>query len=101
MAAEEQLEHVAIDVNRLRNDFLDRYIICEEIGRGAYGVVYRAIERATGRTWAAKVVQVRPGVKKENVLHEIAIMSQLHHDKLLALHEAFDLGNEVVLIEEL
>uniref|UniRef100_A0A914XER3 Uncharacterized protein n=1 Tax=Plectus sambesii TaxID=2011161 RepID=A0A914XER3_9BILA len=94
-------EYRTIDVNRLPNDLQSKYIICEELGRGAYGTVYRAIERATGKTWAAKVVQVRPGVKRESVLHEINIMNQLHHEKLLYLHEAFDMGHEMCLIEEL
>ncbi|CAJ0566744.1 unnamed protein product, partial [Mesorhabditis spiculigera] len=89
-----------VDLNRIPNDLQAKYIICEELGRGAYGTVYRAIERATGKTWAAKMVQVRPGVKKENVLHEMDMMNQLHHEKLLHLHEAFDLGNEMCLIEE-
>lgn len=40
-------------------------------------------------------------MKKENVVHEINMMNQLHHEKLLHLHEAFDLGNEMCLIEEL
>ncbi|CAI5451947.1 unnamed protein product [Caenorhabditis angaria] len=93
-------EYKEIDIHRLPNDLQAKYIIHEELGKGAYGTVYRATERATGKTWAAKMVQVRPGVKKENVIHEIAIMNQLHHDKLLNLHEAFDMGNEMVLIEE-
>ncbi|KJH43328.1 kinase domain protein [Dictyocaulus viviparus] len=76
------------------------YTICEELGKGAYGTVYRAIEKSTGKTWAAKVVQVRPGVKRDDVLHEISVMSELHHDKLLKLHEAFDLGYEICLIVE-
>ena len=73
----------------------------EELGRGAYGTVFRAIERATGKSWAVKIVEVRPGVKKEVVIHEICMMNQLHHEKLLNLHEAFDLGNEMFLVEEL
>ena len=32
--------------------------------------------------------------------HEIDIMRSLQHEKLLNLHEAFDLGKEMVLIEE-
>lgn len=120
----EPIAYRTIDVNRLPNDLQSKvklfinffvillansdyddmwfqYIIMEELGRGAYGTVYRAVERATGKSWAAKVVQVRPGVKKEAVFHEIHMMNQLHHEKLLNLHEAFDLGNEMVLIEEL
>ncbi|KIH54753.1 kinase domain protein [Ancylostoma duodenale] len=90
----------AIDANRLPSDLEAKYIICEELGQGAYGTVYRAIEKATGKTWAAKMVQVRPGVKREDVLHEISMMNQLNHEKLLNLHEAFDLGSEICLIEE-
>ncbi|KHJ84931.1 fibronectin type III domain protein [Oesophagostomum dentatum] len=97
----EDVEKKAIDVNRMPNDLEAKYTICEELGQGAYGTVYRAIEKATGKTWAAKMVQVRPGVKREDVLHEISVMNQLHHDKLLQLHEAFDLGSEICLIEEL
>ncbi|KHN81711.1 Titin [Toxocara canis] len=33
-------------------------------------------------------------------MHEINMMNQLHHEKLLNLHEAFDLGNQMCLIEE-
>ncbi|VDL87530.1 unnamed protein product, partial [Nippostrongylus brasiliensis] len=87
-------EHKPIDINHLPNDLQAKYIICEELGQGAYGTVYRAIEKATGKTWAAKMVKVRPGVKREDVLHEITIMNELNHEKLLNLHEAFDLGNE-------
>ncbi|VDO75103.1 unnamed protein product [Haemonchus placei] len=50
-------KHKPIDVNRLPNDLQAKYIICEELGQGAYGTVYRAIEKATGKTWAAKMVQ--------------------------------------------
>lgn len=40
------------------SEFFFQYIICEELGQGAYGTVYRAIEKATGKTWAAKMIQV-------------------------------------------
>lgn len=96
----EPSEYKTIDIHRLPNDLQAKYIIHEELGKGAYGTVYRATEKATGKTWAAKMVQVRPGVKKENVIHEISMMNQLHHEKLLNLHEAFDMGNEMWLIEE-
>uniref|UniRef100_A0A158PAH3 Protein kinase domain-containing protein n=1 Tax=Angiostrongylus cantonensis TaxID=6313 RepID=A0A158PAH3_ANGCA len=96
----DQLDQKTTDVQRTTTDFEAKYTICEELGQGAYGTVYRAIEKATGKTWAAKMVQVRPGVKREDVLHEISVMSQLHHDKLLELHESFDLGHEMCLIVE-
>ncbi|KAK6753136.1 hypothetical protein RB195_012624 [Necator americanus] len=93
-------DHKIIDINHLPNDLQAKYIICEELGQGAYGTVHRAVEKATGKTWAAKMIQVRPGVKRDDVIHEILVMNELNHDKLLHLHEAFDLGNEMCLIEE-
>ncbi|ESO99756.1 hypothetical protein LOTGIDRAFT_141643, partial [Lottia gigantea] len=89
-----------IDVNSIKGDVLGKYIICEELGRGAFGVVYRAIERATGKNWAAKFIHCRP-FEKDLVRREIEIMSHLHHKKLLQLHEAFDQPGEMVMILEL
>ncbi|KAK7507540.1 hypothetical protein BaRGS_00001475, partial [Batillaria attramentaria] len=89
-----------VDVNRIQGDVLGKYIICEELGRGAFGVVYRAIERATKKNWAAKFVRCRPG-DKDLVRREIELMNSLHHPKLLQLHEAFDQTGEMVMILEL
>lgn len=68
--------------------------------RGAFGVVHRAIERATSKNWAAKFVRCRHG-DKDLVRREIELMSDLHHPKLLQLHEAFDQTGEMVMILEL
>ena len=70
------------------------------IARGAFGVVHRAIERATTKNWAAKFVRCRPG-DKDLVRREIELMNSLHHPKLLQLHEAFDQTGEMVMILEL
>ena len=84
----------------MRGDVLGKYIICEELGRGAFGVVHRAIERATGKNWAAKFIHCKPK-EKEVVRHEIDIMNSLHHPKLMQLHEAFDSAGEMVMILEM
>uniref|UniRef100_A0A0B7BSV9 Uncharacterized protein n=1 Tax=Arion vulgaris TaxID=1028688 RepID=A0A0B7BSV9_9EUPU len=89
-----------VDVNCIQGDVLGKYIICEELGRGAFGVVHRAVERATGKNWAAKFIHCRPQ-DKDVIRHEIDIMNRLHHPKLLQLHEAFDQRGEMVMILEL
>ncbi|CAG2187953.1 Myosin light chain kinase, smooth muscle,Myosin light chain kinase family member 4,Death-associated protein kinase 2,Myosin light chain kinase 3,Death-associated protein kinase 1,Death-associated protein kinase 3,Myosin light chain kinase 2, skeletal/cardiac muscle [Mytilus edulis] len=89
-----------VNPDRIKGDVLGKYIICEEIGRGAFGVVHRAIERATNKNWAAKFIRCKPH-EKEIVRHEIDIMNELHHAKLLQLHEAFDQAGEMVTILEL
>ena len=63
-------------------------------------MVHRAVERATGKNWAAKFIHCRPQ-DKDIIRHEIDIMNSLHHEKLLQLHEAFDQRGEMVMILEL
>jgi serine/threonine protein kinase len=68
--------------------------------RGAYGIVFRAIERATGRNWALKFVSCG-AVEKQLVRQEAAVMNELHHPRLLQLHDAFDLPGEMAMVLEL
>nr|AZI15635.1 UNC-22 [Auanema rhodensis] len=79
---------------------LDHYDIHEEIGTGAFGVVHRCTERATGNTFAAKFVMTPHEADKDTVRKEINTMSVLRHPKLINLHDAFDDQNEMVMIYE-
>lgn len=79
----------------------DKYEILEEIGTGAFGVVHRCRERATGNIFAAKFIPVSHVMEKELIKKEIDIMNQLHHRKLINLHDAFEDDDEMVLIFEL
>ncbi|KAG7296949.1 hypothetical protein JYU34_019855 [Plutella xylostella] len=78
----------------------DKYDILEEIGTGAFGVVHRCRERATGNVFAAKFIPVAGAMEKELIKKEIDIMNQLHHRKLINLHDAFEDDDEMVLIFE-
>ena len=79
----------------------DYYDIFEEIGSGAFGVVHRAVEKKTGRSFAAKFIPTPSPAEKTTVRKECDIMNQLIHPKLLNLHDIFDEGDEMVLITEL
>ncbi|XP_015183294.1 PREDICTED: twitchin isoform X5 [Polistes dominula] len=78
----------------------DKYDILEEIGTGAFGVVHRCRERSTGNIFAAKFIPVSHVMEKELIRKEIDIMNQLHHPKLINLHDAFEDDDEMVLIFE-
>ncbi|KAG8238874.1 hypothetical protein J437_LFUL018785 [Ladona fulva] len=78
----------------------DYYDILEEIGTGAFGVVHRCRERKTGNIFAAKFIPVSHMMEKELIRKEIDIMNQLHHPKLINLHDAFEDDDEMVLIFE-
>lgn len=79
----------------------EKYEILEEIGTGAFGVVHRCRERKTGNIFAAKFIPVSHAMEKDLIRKEIDIMNQLHHRKLINLHDAFEDDDEMVLIFEL
>lgn len=79
----------------------DDYDILEEIGTGAFGVVHRCRERKTGNIFAAKFIPCSHAMEKDLIRKEIDIMNQLHHSKLINLHDAFEDDDEMVLIYEL
>ena len=68
--------------------------------RGSYGVVYRAVEKKTGKSFAAKFLRCQ-GVERDVVKREIKIMEHLHHRSLLSLHEIFENDEEIVMVLEL
>ncbi|XP_058467261.1 twitchin isoform X5 [Malaya genurostris] len=78
----------------------DLYEILEEIGTGAFGVVHRCRERKTGNVFAAKFIPVSTNSERDLIRKEIDIMNQLHHRKLIHLHDAFEDDDEFVLIYE-
>jgi len=70
------------------------------VDRGTFGVVHRAIERATGRNWAAKFVACTT-IERAMVRGEIDVRNDLRHPNLLQLHEAFETHGEMAFILEL
>ncbi|XP_029654345.1 cyclin-dependent kinase 10-like [Octopus sinensis] len=73
---------------------IDRFEILNTIGEGAYGVVYRAINRRSREIFALKRVKMNPG--KQSVvgipvtaLREINILLNLQHEHLVNFKEVF------------
>ncbi|XP_017494185.1 PREDICTED: twitchin-like, partial [Rhagoletis zephyria] len=90
---------MAVDV-KANQSVYDYYEILEEIGVGAFGVVHRCREKKSGRIFAAKFIPVSHPTEKALIRKEIDIMNQLHHVKLIRLHDAFEEDDEMVLIYE-
>ena len=78
----------------------DYYDIYEELGSGAFGVVHRAVEKSSGRSFAAKFIATPSVSEKASVRRECDMMNHLIHQRLLNLHDVFDEGDEMCLITE-
>ncbi|XP_012537087.1 obscurin isoform X3 [Monomorium pharaonis] len=89
-----------MDVKPRDKPFDDLYDLGDELGRGTQGVTYHAVERNTGRNYASKIMHGR-GDLKPFMYNEMEAMNNLHHRKLLRLHDAFETNDSVTLIMEL
>ncbi|XP_015214644.2 striated muscle preferentially expressed protein kinase isoform X1 [Lepisosteus oculatus] len=75
------------------------YTFMDEKARGRYGVIRECRENATGKLFMAKIVPYEPE-SKQAVLQEYEILKSLHHEKIMALHEAYVTPRYLVLISE-
>lgn len=79
---------------------MKRYRLEEQIGVGYYAEVYRAIEVATGRVYAAKVYADEPA-KREAAAREREAFAQLRHPRLPALRDSFEHDGRIYVVMEL
>uniref|UniRef100_A0A3Q2DSB0 Striated muscle preferentially expressed protein kinase-like n=1 Tax=Cyprinodon variegatus TaxID=28743 RepID=A0A3Q2DSB0_CYPVA len=66
---------------------------------GRFGVIRECRENATGNLFMAKIVPYEADTKQA-VLQEYDILKSLHHDRIMALHEAYVTPRYLVLISE-
>nr|XP_020647830.1 striated muscle preferentially expressed protein kinase isoform X2 [Pogona vitticeps] len=75
------------------------YTFLDEKARGRFGVIRECKENATGKRFMAKIVPYEMD-NKQSVLQEYEILKGLHHERLMALHEAYITPRYLVLIAE-
>ncbi|KAM9235530.1 striated muscle preferentially expressed protein kinase [Leptosomus discolor] len=75
------------------------YTFLDEKARGRFGVIRLCKENATGKLFMAKIVPYE-AERKQSVLQEYEILKALHHERIMALHEAYITPRYLVLICE-
>ncbi len=78
-------------------EMINQYMIQEEIGKGAMGVVYKVIDSMTGNVYAIKSIKYNESDamsqhrnRMSALRNEIAIMKLLDHPNIVRLHEIID-----------
>jgi serine/threonine protein kinase len=81
----------------------DYYDICELLGTGAAGHVYRGIKKDTGKEWAVKVIDTRKIAEQDIsvVIKEAELLRSIHHPNVMRLEDIFAGENEMHLVMEL
>jgi len=81
----------------------ENYDVGEEIGRGAFSVVKRAVQRKTKEECAIKFIEKKFVDKQDLVLlaREIDIMKKVSHPNVLKLREVYETEETIALVMEL
>uniref|UniRef100_UPI00398EA67F NUAK family SNF1-like kinase 1 n=1 Tax=Pristiophorus japonicus TaxID=55135 RepID=UPI00398EA67F len=84
-----------------KHNLKHRYHILQTLGRGAYGKVKKAQERATGRTVAIKSVRkdkVQEELDRIHIQREMEIMSSLNHPNIIRIYEVFENKDKIIIV---
>ncbi|XP_057302411.1 serine/threonine-protein kinase PAK 3-like [Hydractinia symbiolongicarpus] len=77
-----------------------KYTKFEKIGQGASGVVYTAIEVATGNEVAIKQMNLSQQPKKELIINEILVMRENKHPNIVNYVDSYLVGEELWVVME-
>eukprot|EP00873_Tetraselmis_striata_P000634 jgi/Tetstr1/420898/TSEL_011961.t1 len=83
----------------LDSPVIQRYRLGNILGIGACGTVHLAIDLATGKEWACKVV--RGAAHRTIQLKEIELLKQIDHPSVVRYREHFTIGDSLHIIMEL
>src|SRR5205085_12690496 len=87
LAEAPRLEPAELEARRLKpGDRVGRFEIIEELGRGGFGVVYRARDTELGRQVAVKAVRFAAGARPEQLRQEAAIAARPQPPNIDQLH---------------
>lgn len=89
-------------VNIKRGRLEDHYEILDKLGTGAYGFVYKAIDRRTSQVRAIKTLEIPENKEKYNrVIEEVNILRSLDHPNILTIFEVIQENKKLHIVTEL
>jgi serine/threonine protein kinase len=83
-----------------KKKFAELYQVRDKIHHGSEGVVKRCYSKVHHKEFAVKIIE-RDHETDEQVLHEVSIMNQLHHENLVAVVDFFEEDDFYYIVMEL
>lgn len=90
-----------LDQNR---NFFHFYELREQLGEGGYGAVYVGVDKATGRDWAVKLIDIRRLAMAndlDSITREAHMLRSLRHPNIIRLEDIFAQNSQLYLVMEL
>lgn len=87
-----------------KGHFRHHYSLSDEIGKGAYAVVFRCIHRETKAVYAVKIVDKRKAGPKDidDITHEIDVMGRIgYHPNVVQMMEYFSTERRFYIVLDL
>ncbi|XP_055858298.1 calcium/calmodulin-dependent protein kinase type II alpha chain isoform X1 [Episyrphus balteatus] len=83
--------------------FSDNYEIKEELGKGAFSIVKRCVQKSTGLEFAAKIINTKKLTARDfqKLEREARICRKLHHPNIVRLHDSIQEENCHYLVFDL
>ncbi len=81
----------------------DRYEVIEELGRGSYGIVFRAVQLGIGRDVALKTLLPDTGVgseERKRFEREALVVSRFNHPNIVTLYDFGDHEGTLFMVME-
>lgn len=80
---------------RMDTNPTDFWEMVGELGDGAFGKVYKAQNKETGRLAAAKMCTLEDEENLSDHMVEIDILSEIKHENIVELYEAFSIDDKL------
>ncbi|XP_059189371.1 NUAK family SNF1-like kinase 1 [Centropristis striata] len=86
-----------------KHNLKHRYEVMETLGKGTYGKVKKAVERASLKTVAIKSIRkerITDDLDRIHIQREIEITASLRHSNIIRFHEVFESRDKIVIVME-
>ncbi|XP_044068207.1 NUAK family SNF1-like kinase 1 [Siniperca chuatsi] len=96
-------EPMEVKKHQHKHNLKHRYEVMETLGKGTYGKVKKAVERASLKMVAIKSIRkerITDNLDRIHIQREIEITSSLKHPNIIRFHEVFESRDKIVIVME-